>query len=382
VGAASGEEEARVNELMRRILFLPEQASTLAAELDAFHYVVITVTMLGATGVALAVIVLVVRFRRREGGAGAGALRRSEKAIPLKIEVGAIAGLLVLFIAFWVVGYRQFIRFQAVPDGAIEVYVTGKQWMWTFAYPNGGGSNGYVYVPVGRPVKLIMTSRDVIHSFFVPDFRIKMDLVPGRTTVAWFEARRPGRYELLCAEYCGTSHSTMRGTVIALDDAEYEQALEGLTPLRVAGPTYVEPMVFEAARPEGLLSMAEMGERVAVDKGCLRCHTTDGTPHIGPTFAGTFMREVLLDDGRRIVADEAYLTESMMDPAAKVRAGFEPVMPSYRGLLTAAETGALVEFIRSLREVRPEVDWSPLPLSPDGPIPFPVPETAPEGATP
>jgi cytochrome c oxidase subunit II len=368
-----------MNEFMRRILFLPEQASSLAAELDAFHYVVITVTMFGATAVALAVIIMVVHFRRRNGGTAVSNRRRIAR-IPLKIEIGAIAGLLILFIAFWVVGYRQFIRFQTVPDGAVEVYVTGKQWMWTFAYPNGGGSNGYVYVPVGVPVKLIMTSRDVIHSFFVPDFRIKMDVVPGRTTVAWFEVRRAGRYELLCAEYCGTSHSTMRGTVVALDDADYELALEGLAPLRVAGPSYVEPMVFEAAPPEGLLSMAEMGERIAVEKGCLRCHTTDGTPHIGPTFAGVFMREVRLDDGRTIVADEAYLTESMMVPLEKVRAGFEPVMPSYRGLLTAAETGALVEFIRSLREVRPEVDWSPPAVSPNGPITIPEPDPTPDGA--
>jgi cytochrome c oxidase subunit II len=336
--------------------------------------------MLGAVGVALAVIIFVVHFRRGTGrghGQTDEGSRRDPPRIPMSLEIGAIVGLLALFIAFWVIGYRQFVRFQSVPDGAIEIYVTGKQWMWTFAYPNGGGSNGVVYVPVGHPVKLIMTSRDVIHSFYVPDFRTKMDVIPGRTTVKWFQVERPGRYQILCTEYCGTGHSTMRGTVIALDPADYELALEGLTPLRIAAPEYVEPMLFEVAPPEGFLSLAEMGEQIAVDQGCLRCHTTDGTPHIGPTFAGVFMSEVLLDDGRRVVADETYLTESMMDPRAKIRAGFEPVMPSYRGLLTAAETGALVEFIRSLRDVPTDVGWSPLPEPANGPIP--VPEAAREG---
>src|SRR5262249_31321508 len=155
-----------------------------------------------------------------------------------------------------------------------------------------------LYVPAGRPVKLIMTSRDVIHSFYVPDFRVKQDVVPGRYTTAWFEANAPGAYEILCAEYCGQGHSTMRCPVVALSPADYERWLGG-------------------AAPAQQRSLLRTGERVAADQGCLRCHTLDGTPHIGPTWAGLYGAVVPLEGGGEVKADEAYITESMMDPAVK-----------------------------------------------------------------
>ena len=144
----------------------------------------------------------------------------------LMLEGALLVGLFALFLVFWVIGSRQFVRLRLAPEGALEVYVTAKQWMWKFAYPNGKRSIEAVYVPVGRPIRLVMTSRDVIHSFYVPDFRIKHDVLPGRYTTVWFEATQPGKYDILCAEYCGTEHSRMRGMVVALEPSAYQAWLE------------------------------------------------------------------------------------------------------------------------------------------------------------
>jgi cytochrome c oxidase subunit 2 len=198
-----------------------------------------------------------------------------------------------------------------------------------------------------------MTSRDVIHSFFVPDFRIKQDVVPGRYTTAWFAAARPGAYEILCTEYCGAGHSTMRGTVVALGPEDYQRWLDGADGPRVTPPEYLPPAVVGEQAPRTPIDLGAQGREVAGERGCLRCHTLDGTPHIGPSWAGTFGRAVSLTDGTEIRVDEAYLTESMMDPKKRVRAGFNPVMPSYHGLLDPAEVGALVELIKSLRDAAP-----------------------------
>lgn len=366
-----------MNDFFRTLLFLPEQRSSVAQELDTLHYFVIGVTMAGSVAVALFVFYFLVRYRE-SAGAGArppddvesGVIRRD---IPFWLEGVVITGLLALFLMWWVLGFRQFVHIRTPPPESIEVYVTAKQWMWSFAYPEGDISNTVLYVPVGRPVKLVMTSRDVIHSFFVPEFRLKQDVVPGRMTTMWFEATEPGSYHILCAEYCGTSHSTMRGRVIALPDAEYRAYLAAL-------PSPESPIIdlTAAGLGEGSYTLAEMGELVANRYGCLRCHTADGTPHIGPTFARAYGREVPLADGQALIADEAYLTESMMDPLARIHRGYEPVMPSYRGLLTAAEIGALVEYIRSLRDVSPDTRPSPMPQLAPGDRDLRI-QTTPEG---
>ncbi|HTV25118.1 MAG TPA: c-type cytochrome, partial [Polyangiaceae bacterium] len=213
----------------------------------------------------------------------------------------------------------------------------------------------------------------VIHSFFVPDFRVKKDVVPGRMTSLWFEATEPGVYPVFCTEYCGDGHSTMRAEVVVLSDADYVARLEQLPRLDIGGPSYGEPALVSTASAE-YLSLAAMGERVAVMKGCMRCHTADGTPHIGPTWRGLYRSEVDLADGERVLADEAYLTESMMDPMARLRQGFRAVMPPYQGLLSAAETGALVEYIRYLSTRDAETRLSP--LAPRGSPSLRLPESA------
>src|SRR6185312_4549375 len=195
-------------------------------------------------------------------------------------------------------------------------------------------------------------SRDVIHSFYVPSFRIKQDVVPGHATTAWFEAVAPGSYDVLCTQYCGTRHSFMRAQVVALSPEDFARWLDAAR----------GPLPLPGAKGEGQ-RLAERGRDVAARRGCLRCHSIDGTPFIGPTWAHAFGSHRALVGGGVALVDEAYLTESMMDPNAKIAAGFPAVMPSYQGLLDPEETSAILEFIRSLRDVEPTTQM-PAPTAP------------------
>lgn len=352
-----------MNEALRLLLFLPVQASTVAAEVDWLHYLVISATMAGAVVVTLAAVYYVVRYRRdlsRTDDPNPDAAARTH----FLYKLGSLILLAGLFLAFWAIGARQYMRMRVAPAETMDIHVTAKKWMWKFAYPEGARSIGVLYVPAGRPVRLLMTSRDVIHSFFVPAFRVKHDVLPGRFTTLWFEVKEPGTHEILCTEYCGTGHSTMRGQVVALsaeDFARWLRAAPERQPL--AGPVYREPALGlpGAAAPAALLDLASMGERVAADKGCLRCHTLDGSPHLAPSFAGLYRALVPLEGGGEVIADEAYLTESMMDPRARLHRGFAAIMPSYLGLLDAPEVAALVELIKSRRDVPPAPALPPAP---------------------
>lgn len=342
-----------MNELLRRILFLPPQASTVAAEIDGLHYFVIIVTMLGAVAVTLFGGYFLIRYRRRFGRI-VGTHRKPPSPIPFWAEVMVVVGLFGIFITWWVIGFRQYMRLRVAPEGALEIYVTGKQWMWKFAYPEGANSISTLYVPAGRPVKLILASRDVIHSFFVPDFRVKQDAVPGRLTTMWFEAKEPGRHDIYCTEYCGVSHSTMRGEVVVLSPTDYERWLRGAAPeQQLAGPVAERPAVVGRYSPAEPISMVRQGEIAASQLGCLRCHSLDGSQHLGPTWAGMYGSTVPLAQGGTVLVDEAYITESIMDPMAKLHAGFQAIMPSYFGSMRPAESAAIVELIKSLRDVRP-----------------------------
>jgi cytochrome c oxidase subunit 2 len=340
-----------MNELLRRILALPSQSSSMARDIDHLHYFVILTTIGGVTLAAVVAGVFLFRYRRKT------------QVIPLTprvtppawLEVGLIAGLLGLFCLWWLIGFTQYRKLQTPPAEAMPVYVTAKQWMWKFAYPAGPTSADALIVPVGRPIKLIMTSRDVIHSFFVPAFRIKQDVIPGRAVTTWFEATEPGAFDILCAEYCGARHSFMRAQVIVLSADDYGRWLDAA-------------QVLPGAKGDGR-GLASAGREVAAQRGCLRCHSIDGSAFIGPTWANAFGRMRRTTDGREVMIDEAYLTQSMMEPGAVIAAGFQPVMPSYQGLLSPAETSALLEYIRSLRDV-PPVAAAPAPT---GPITIPAP---------
>jgi cytochrome c oxidase subunit II len=330
-----------INEYLRRILFLPEQASTFALRADRLHYLIICVTMLAAAAIFLTAFTFIIRYRRRKAG----------ELTPRFVAPPALEGTFVVvslgfFLLCFFIGFRDYIWVQTPPENAMDVYVTAKQWMWKFSYPDGPNSLDTLRVPVGQPVRLLITSRDVIHSFFVPDFRMKQDAVPGRYTQIWFQVERAGTYQVLCAEYCGLMHSNMRAEVVAMEPADF-QAWRAEQRRGMATRQDI-PAGAEAATA----SLRELGQRMAAEKGCLKCHSVDGTPHIGPTWLDLYGRAEKLTTGASVVADEAYLTESMMDPAVKVVAGFNPVMPSYFGKLAPAETSALIEYIKTLRSPR------------------------------
>ncbi len=330
-----------MKELLRRILFLPPGASTFADRVDGLHFFVIITTMVVSTAVGLTALAFFVRYRRREGGRPAQRVKGGPVIESLFIIVP-----LGFFLTWFSLGYRDFVWLRTPPADAMDIYVMGKQWMWKFSYPQGPNAVDVLRVPAGRPVRLLLTSRDVIHSFFVPEFRVKQDVLPGRYTQTWFVATRPGLYQVLCAEYCGLSHSMMRGEVAVLPPAEFDAWMaeqQGERVRQVDGhPTRAEHVPLEA-------SLAEQGRRLALSFGCARCHTVDGTPHLGPTWLDLYGREETLVDGTKVRADEAYLTRSMMEPLAEVVAGFAPTMPSYQGRLGGPETAALLEYIKSLR---------------------------------
>ncbi len=345
-------------DFIRAILALPRGGSTVSDEIDLLHFFVISVTMIMSTFVFAAAAWFTIRYHRRHEGQlteRVTASRRHESVI--------IGGILSLFLVWWVIGYRQYLELRREPADAEVVYVDAKQWMWKFAYPDGQTSNDVLTVPVGRPVKLVMTSRDVIHSFYVPAFRVKMDVLPGRYTTLWFEAKESGTFPIWCAEYCGLSHSLMRGEVRALPPDEYARWKESGAVAKVESDCGWGP---GTCGGEDLVSR---GRAVAERRQCVACHTLDGQPHIGPTWSRLYGSERVLADGRRVIADDAYLTRSMMEPSRDVVAGYREVMPVYQGLLSAGETAALVELIRSLAKGPPEPSGVALPRVEITPVP-------------
>ena len=310
-----------MNELFRRALMLPPQASSVAKDIDILHYTVIGSAFVVAALAFGLITIFLLKYRERPGRAP------KPRNIPHVVEIALASITLIAFLAWWVVGFSQFRELRDPPANAIRIHVVAKQWMWQFVYPNGANAEDELRIPVGQPVVLEMTARDVIHSFYVPAFRVKRDVLPGRVTQQWFTATEPGTYDILCAEYCGAGHSRMRGRVIAMPPADYARWIGG----------------------HGGSDLAQTGEQIAVKLGCMRCHTVDGTPHIGPSWKDLYGSQVLLANGQRVAADDAYLTESMMDPSVKLVAGYANVMPSFLGRLSGAETAAIVEFIHSLR---------------------------------
>ncbi|MFL5393078.1 MAG: cytochrome c oxidase subunit II [Myxococcales bacterium] len=334
-----------MNELLRRWLFLPEQASTFAYDIDRLHYFVIITTFVMSTAVGLAAIFCFIRYPRRSDSQTTPHLQPS-----LPMEAAFVFIPLAFFLTFWAIGYRIYVEQTTPPQDALDVYVQAKKWMWKFAYPGGPNSVNVLRVPSGRPVRLLMTSRDVIHSFYVPEFRIKQDVLPGRYTETWFEATQPGRYQILCAEYCGAGHSIMRGEVIVLKPEEYEDWLSAqrrVVSAALAGRQDGSPTALDFAPPIG--NMIDQGRRLAQEQGCVKCHSVDGTRHIGPTWLDLYHRKEKLQDGSTVDVDEAYITESMMDPLSKVVSGFQPVMPSFENKLAGPEVAAIVEYIKSLQ---------------------------------
>ena len=300
----------------------PEQASTMATRVDAMYFFLLAVAGFFSVLIAVLVVSFAVKFRRKTPGAigevvhGAMALEVAWTVIPFTLAM-------VMFV--W--GASVFFAMSRPPDETLNVYVVGKQWMWKFQHLDGVREINELHVPVGRAVKLIMTSEDVIHDVFVPAFRVKADVLPGRYTTIWFQATKPGRYHLFCAEYCGARHYGMGGEVIVMDPNEYQTWLSG-------GAT------------EG--SLASAGEKLFSDLACNTCHRPDSQGR-GPVLDGLFGKTVQLQGGGTAIADEAYLRESILIPALKVTAGYQPIMPTFQGLVSEEQLLQLIEYIKSLK---------------------------------
>lgn len=300
--------------------FLPEQASSLAAEVDHLFFFLTGISLFFAVLIYTLIAVFIVRYRRKKAG-DTGA--RIEGNIPLEITWSAIP--LVIALTFFALGAALFFKQMVPPHDAMEVFVVGKQWMWKIQHPEGKREINELHVPVGRPVKLKMTSEDVIHSFFVPAFRIKMDVVPGRYTQTWFEATKPGTYHLFCTEYCGTKHSQMIGKVIAMPESEYQAWLE------------IGQMAPASSRGEALFR----------EMRCISCHNQEAET-LGPNLRGIWEKPVTLTSGRTLIRDEDYLRESILNPHAKLRQGFGPIMPSYQSQLSESQIIEIISYIKSL----------------------------------
>jgi len=301
------------------IPFWPTRASTTASNVDALFIFLLVVSGLMVALIFTMVIYFAARYRRQAGRpaeqiAGSHALEITWSVIPFCV-----------FMVFFGWGALIYFKERTPPQNAAEVYIVAKQWMWKTEHMEGQREINELHVPVGRDVKVIMTSQDVIHSFFVPAFRIKQDVLPGRYTVAWFHATKPGTYHLFCAEYCGTMHSGMIGWVTVMEPKDYEAWMGG----------------------GGNQPLAVTGEKLFSELGCVTCHRSD-TQGRGPNLVGVYGKPVMLEDGRTVIADENYVRESIVDPGAKIAKGFKPVMPTFQGQISDEQLNALVAYVKSL----------------------------------
>ncbi len=329
--------------------WMPPAAAEVADTVDPLFQFILWVSVFFFALIVGLMILFVVRFRRRAGYRAAGAASHST-ALEL---TWSIIPFIVVVVMFYV-GFKGFVAMATPPVDAYKIVVEGQKWSWMFTYPNGHVDSD-LHVPVDADVQLVLTSLDVIHSLYIPAFRLKKDAVPGRYNKMWFRATQSGEYNIFCAEYCGTGHSDMMAQCVVHPPGEYAVWLENADPLkRLTDEQYAaylaDPTGFVAANPDvqGLATPVEMGRKLYTKKGCAQCHSTDGAAGTGPSFKGTFGATRRLQDGGTVVADEDYVRESVLDPTAKVVAGYQAVMPTYQGRLKEREITALIAYLESL----------------------------------
>ena len=309
----------------------PDRASSLALHVDILLYAWLALAGVVTVAVLFLIVWFAVKYRHGSGANRAlppgAALRRRNH----RIEAAWIVTPLLLFMVMFGWAAVLYYAHAAAPANATEIYVVGKQWMWKLEHVGGQREIDELHVPVGRPVKLIMTSQDVIHSFFMPVFRIKQDVLPGRYTMLWFTATKPGDYHLFCSQYCGTEHAQMIGHVVVMEPAAFERWLES---------------------GNASQSMAQEGAARFRHYGCSGCHGPSASVH-APKLEGLFGRRVQLADGTSTIADERYIHDSVMLPRKDVVAGYEPIMPSFQGQIAEDDLLDIVEYIKSLQDALP-----------------------------
>lgn len=299
----------------------PEQASTFASKVDALYFFALAVTAFFTLGIFVGVLYLFVKYRRKSEDEYGHAIHGS---VALEIAWSVVPFIITMVLFAW--GAQVFIVGMSKPEDAREYLATAKQWMWKFQHPEGHREINTLHVPVGEKIKLTMTSEDVIHSFFVPAFRVKQDVLPGRYTQVWFEATKPGSYHLFCTEYCGAEHAQMIGTVYVLEQDEYQEWLSG----GIVGSTPVAS-----------------GEELFAQYACNTCHEQGGNMR-GPSLHEIAGSEVRLADGRLVPRDENYLREAILNPGAKLVEGYPNLMPTYQGQISEEGVAHLIAYIKSL----------------------------------
>ncbi|MGA7157953.1 MAG: cytochrome c oxidase subunit II [Acidobacteriaceae bacterium] len=299
----------------------PAEASGIAPYVDALYFFLVLMTIVGVALVATLLLVFSVRYRREKNPVatqieGSTLLEATWTIIPLAI-----------FLVAFVWGALLYFRIYDPPTNAMNIYIVGKQWMWKAEHPGGQHEIDALHVPTGQPIQLTMISQDVFHSFSVPDFRIKREVIPGRYSTVWFEATQVGTYHLFCTQYCGTQHSGMVGEVTVMTPGDYKKWLE---------------------QSNSGQSLAQNGERLFASMGCNSCHNGTAAAR-GPSLAGVYGSKLTLTDGRQILVDDAYLRDAILNPSEHVTAGFAPIMPTYQGQISEDGLIDLVEFIKNMQ---------------------------------
>ncbi len=309
--------------MQAQLPFYPEQASNFAPSVDSLMTFLILVSVGFSFLITAAIVIFFFKFHRKS---------KNEIGVPmhgdLRLEATWIVIPALLALAMFSWGAVVYVDYRHAPQDTLDIYVIGKQWMWKIQQPNGRREINELHVPSGRDIKLILASEDVIHDFFVPAFRVKMDVVPGHYNTMWFRPTKPGRYHFFCSQYCGTNHAVMGGWVTVMDPSDYAAWLSGST------GEDVNPVV--------------AGEKLFVEKACATCHLGNGTGR-APSLNGVYDGTVRLADGSTVTADDAYIRESILNPPAKIVAGYQPLMPAFQGQLTEEQILSLTAYIKSLQ---------------------------------
>ncbi len=303
---------------------LPQQLSTTAGEVDYLYYVIYWVSVLFTVVITAVMLYCIVKFRRRPG------VKATPPGHNLKLEIAWTVIPFFCVVVLFHLGFEAYVHNAVAAEGAMEIRVRGAQWKWEFEYPNGMRENGVVRVPVNKPVKFVLSSEDVIHSFYVPGARVKKDAVPGMYSSVWFTPNVLGELQVFCAEYCGTSHSGMLATIKVVEQAEFDKYQK------------------EGAGPEQGETPEAWGARLYKQNACNTCHSTDGSKSPGPTWKGMIGREEALADGSKVTVDEAYIHESILKPQAKIVAGYTTVvMPPFT--ITDKQIDAIIAYMKTIK---------------------------------
>jgi cytochrome c oxidase subunit 2 len=310
-----------LNKWLTSSALFPKEASTIAPYADALYFFLLAMTLVGVIIVGALVFGFSLRYRKERSPEatqieGSTLLEATWTIIPL-----------VIFLVTFVWGALLYFRIYNPPANSMNIYIVGKQWMWKAEHPGGQHEINTLHVPTGRPVQLTMISQDVFHSYSIPEFRVKREVIPGRYSTVWFNATEPGVYHLFCTQYCGTLHSGMIGTVTALSPDDYQKWTDAST----SG-----------------MSLAQNGERLFASLGCNQCHTGDAGAR-GPNLAGLYGKKVQMEDGSTQLANEAFLRDTILNPSSHVPAGYKPIMPTYQGQISEEGLIDLVEYLKSLK---------------------------------